>query len=122
MMNDILDRIFPPLDVQDILTLAKTYEGPDKQRIVKALTHCYPIETNQCKALPGYSENTLTGYVMDIVLDYACHKLPALFRAMMIERYIAGGMDNETADHFITEELTAVSSGNFYTKRGRRWV
>jgi hypothetical protein len=121
-MNDFFDRVFPPIDVRDVLTLAKSYEGPDAQRIVKALIYRYPAEIHKCKALPDYSEAAMARYALDVVLDYARYNLPKLFEAMMLERYTAGGMGEETARYFIRQELAAVSRGNFYSNGGRKWV
>ncbi|MDR1147232.1 MAG: hypothetical protein LBK66_01225 [Spirochaetaceae bacterium] len=121
-MTSPFDDIFSSLDMAKILILAKTFNGSDEQRLLRALADCYPVYVSRCRALPGYTDAALLGYVMDAVLDYARHKAPALFRAMMLERYTAGGMDAETADYFISGELTAVERGNFYTNGGKRWV
>lgn len=121
-MTGLFDGIIPPLDVAGILTLAKTYEGPDRRRVVRAFEERYPVQADRCRLQPGYTDTMFEGYIMDIVLDYARYNAPPLFRAMMIERYTAGGMDAETAHHFISQELTAVQRGNFYTNGGRKWV
>jgi hypothetical protein len=116
------DGIFPLIDVSDLLTRAKMYsDGSDTQRIIRALEDRYPVCVGQCKFTPGYTDVKLLDYIMDVVLDYARYKAPALFRAMMFERYMAGGMDAETAHHFISGELTALERGNFYSNGGRKW-
>jgi hypothetical protein len=122
-MANPFDGVFPFIDAENLLTRAKTYEeGSDGQRLLRALADCYPVYVSRCRALPGYTDAALLNYVMSAVLDYARHKAPPLFRAVMLERYTAGGMDAETADYFISGELVAVERGNFYTNGGKNWV
>jgi hypothetical protein len=120
-MTDFAD-IFPKIDVVELLKLSKTYNGSDERRIIQAVKLRYPQEVNQCRSVPGYSESKLAAFFTDVILDYARYKMPDLYRNMMLERYMASGMESDVANHFIAGELSAIERKEYYTNGGRKWV
>jgi hypothetical protein len=104
------------VDWHAVLKKAKSYDTAEEDdcKIARALKALYPEEVESCKALPGYTPEKLLSFVMDEIRDWSRLNSPDLFRAVMAERYRAGGLGGKEAAGFIEGELDAARRNTFY--------
>jgi hypothetical protein len=109
-----------PLDWDAVLREARNYrtDEPDEHKIARALKTLYPEGIEALKAVPGYTPEELLDFMMEKLRGWARVKSPALFRALMAQRYKSGGLRGEAAGRLIEGELTAALIGGLFYGAG----